>query len=147
MNADERGFFDSLTERVLGAVFEVSNTLGAGFLEKVYERALLRELTLRGVRATGQVSFAVTYKGHSVGEYFADILVEDVLVVELKCVERLANEHTAQCLNYLRASGRTLCLLVNFQKPKVEWKRVVHGYHGYIGHGTCNQESIDAGGG
>jgi len=125
MNTDERGFFDSLTERVLGAVFEVSNTLGAGFLEKVYERALLRELGLRGIRATPQASITVTYKGHSVGEYFADVLVEDVLVVELKCVERLSNEHTAQCLNYLRASGRTLCLLVNFQKPEVEWKRIV----------------------
>jgi GxxExxY protein len=70
----------------------------------------------------------VAYKGHSVGEYFADILVEDVLVVELKCVERLANEHTAQCLNYLRASGLAVCLLVNFQKPKVEWKRIVLGF-------------------
>jgi GxxExxY protein len=97
MNTDERGFFDSLTERVLGAVFEVSNTLGVGFLEKVYERALLRELGLQGIRATSQASFAITYKGHCVGDYFADILVEDVLVVELKCVERLANEHTAQC--------------------------------------------------
>jgi GxxExxY protein len=125
MNAD---VYDSLTEKVLGAVFEVSNTLGAGFLEKVYERALLKELGVRGIRATAQASFAVTYKGHSVGEYYADILVEDVLVVELKCVERLASEHTAQCLNYLRASGRTLCLLVNFQKPKVEWKRVVYGF-------------------
>jgi GxxExxY protein len=125
MNADA---YDSLTEHVLGAVFEVSNNLGAGFLEKVYERALLKELGLRGIRATAQASFSVTYKGHSVGEYFADILVEDVLVIELKCVERLAKEHTAQCLNYLRASGRTVCLLVNFQKPKVEWKRIVHGF-------------------
>ena len=125
MNADD---FDSLTERVLGAVFEVSNTLGAGFLEKVYERALVRELSLRGIQVTTQASFAVTYKGQYVGEYFADILVEDELVIELKCVERLSNEHTAQCLNYLRASGRTLCLLVNFHKPKVEWKRVVLGF-------------------
>ena len=70
---------------MLGAVFEVSNTLGAGFLEKVYERALLRELGLRGIRATAQASFAVPYKGRYVGEYFADILVEDVLVIELKC--------------------------------------------------------------
>jgi GxxExxY protein len=119
---------DPLTEQVLGAVFEVSNTLGAGFLEKVYERALLRELALRGLRTAAQASFAVEYKGLPVGEYFADILVEDALVVELKCVERLANEHTAQCLNYLRASGRTVCLLVNFQKPKVEWKRIVQGF-------------------
>jgi GxxExxY protein len=103
MDTDERGYFDSLTERVLGAVIEVSNTLGAGFLEKVYERALLRELGLRGIRTITQASFAVTYKGHHVGEYFADLLVEDVLVVELKCVERLTNEHTAQ----LPASLRT----------------------------------------
>ena len=101
---------NSLSDSVLAAVFEVSNTLGAGFLEKVYQRALLKELGLRGIRATAEASFAINYKGHSVGEYFADIVVEDELVVELKCVERLANEHTAQCLNYLRASGRTLCL-------------------------------------
>ncbi len=114
MNTDEDKT-DLLTERVLGAVFEVSNTLGAGFLEKVYERALLRELDLRGIRATAQTFIPVFYKGYRVGEYFADILVEDVLVLELKCVERLANEHIAQCLNYLRASGRRFCLLVNFQ--------------------------------
>jgi len=125
MNADR---LDSLTERVLGAIFEVSNTLGAGFLEKVYPRALLRELGLRGIPATAEASFPVVYKGHRVGEYFAGILVEDALVLELKCVERLGSEHTAQCLNYLRASGRTVCLLVNFQKPKVEWKRVVNGF-------------------
>jgi GxxExxY protein len=125
MNADN---FDLLTERVLSAIFEVSNTLGAGFLEKVYRRALLRELGLRSIGATAQTSFTATYKGQSVGEYFADILIEDVLVIELKCVERLANEHVAQCLNYLRASGRTICLLVNFQKPKVEWRRIVHGF-------------------
>ena len=128
MNADERRCPYSLTEQVLAAVFEVSNTLGAGFLEKVYERALLRELTLRGIRATTQTSLKVTYKGHPVGEYFADILVKDVLVIELKCADRLSNEHTAQCLNYLKASGLTVCLLVNFQKPKVEWKRIVNGF-------------------
>jgi len=125
MDTDEHGYLNSLTEKVLGAVFEVSNTLGAGFLETVYERALLRELNIRGIQASSQKSFAVTYKGHSVGEYFADIIVEDVLVIELKCVERLANEHLAQCLNCLRASGMPICLLINFQKPKVEWKRVI----------------------
>ena len=83
MNTDENGYLDSLTERVLGAVFEVSNTLGAGFLEKVYERALLRELALRGIPASSPVSLSVTYKGHCIGEYCADILVEDKLAVEL----------------------------------------------------------------
>ncbi len=70
----------------------------------------------------------MTYKGQCVGEYFADLIVEDSLVVELKCTERLSKEHTAQCLNYLRATGRTLCLLVNFQKPKIEWRRIVYGH-------------------
>jgi len=78
--------------------------------------------------ATAEASFAVIYKGHSVGEYFADLLVEDALVVELKCAERLASQHTAQCLNYLRASGRTVRLLVRFQRPKVEWQRIVRGF-------------------
>ena len=128
MTTDEREFLESLTQRAIAAIFEVSNTLGAGFLEKVYERALLKEFALRGISAVAQASFTVVYKGQSVGEYCTDILVEDILVIELKCVERLANEHTAQCLNYLRASGRTVCLLVNFQKPKVEWKRIVQGY-------------------
>jgi GxxExxY protein len=117
---------NALMERVIGAVFEVSNTLGVGFLEKVYERALVRELAIRGVRAMAQVPLTVRYKGDEVGEYFADILVEDVLMVELKCAEGLANEHTAQCLNYLKASGLGLCLLVNFQRPQVEYKRIAH---------------------
>jgi GxxExxY protein len=63
-----------------------------------------------------------------VGEHFADILVEDALLIELKCVEHLANEHTALCLNHLQASGWTLCLIINFEKPKVEWKRIVYGF-------------------
>src|SRR4051794_39064370 len=93
MNADERRYLDSLTERVLGAVFEVSNTLGGGFLEKVYERALVRELSLRKIEAVSQAGLSVMYKGLCVGEYSADILVEDLLVIELKCADRLSN-HT-----------------------------------------------------
>ena len=120
-----RTSIDSLTEAIIGAAFEVSNTLGAGFLEKIYERALLRELKLQGIQAESQVSFSVIYKGQNVGDFFADIMVEGELVVELKCVDRLTNDHTAQCLNYLKASNKTLCLLINFQKPTVECKRVV----------------------
>jgi GxxExxY protein len=128
MNADERRLLDELTHRVLGAVFEVSNRLGAGFLEKVYERALLRELGIREIPAASQVSYPVIYKDKCVGEYFADIVVEGAVVVELKCVERLAKEHMAQCMNYLRASDLPVCLLVNFQKPTVEWHRVVRNF-------------------
>jgi GxxExxY protein len=114
-----------LTGRILAAAFEVSNGLGPGFLEKVYSRALLQELRLRGMRAAAEVAFTVVYKGENVGQYFADIVVEDTVVVELKCVDRLANEHTAQSLNYLHASGLKVCLLLNFQKPTVEWRRIV----------------------
>ncbi len=125
MDTDENGLLNDLTGRILAAAFAVANNLGVGFLEKVYERALLQELKLRGMEAKAQASLAVFYKGHCVGEYFADILVEHQVAIELKCAERLASEHMAQCLNYLRASGLKICLLVNFQKPKVEWKRIV----------------------
>ena len=123
MNAD-----NALTEKVLGAVFEVANTPGGGFLEKVYERALLKELTLRGIRAESQPSLSVHYKGERIGDYYADLLVEGFLVVELKCAERLTNEHLAQCINYLRASNLALCLMINFQRPTVEWRRVANKF-------------------
>src|ERR1700722_19164675 len=113
MNADKKRLtvteMSQLTERVIGACFEVSNKLGVGFLETVYERALITELRLRGLRAEAQVPLAVTYKGENVVQYFVDVLVEGELLVELKCVRAFAEEHTAQCLNYLRASGHTLC--------------------------------------
>jgi GxxExxY protein len=125
MHADK---INALTEEVLAAAFEVSNTLGPGFLERVYERALLRELELRGIKAATQVSLSVLYKGRKVGDYFVDVLVEDVLAVELKCVDHLASEHTAQCINYLKACNRTVCLLINFQRSKLDWKRVVNHF-------------------
>jgi GxxExxY protein len=128
MDGNEREYLNSLAEKVIGAAYEVANTLGPGFLEKVYERALLIELRSRGIRAIGQAPLAVFYKGESVGEYFADVLVEDILVVELKCADSFGNDHLAQCLNYLRATNRQLALLFNFQRPKIEWKRIVHNF-------------------
>ncbi|MGC4052063.1 MAG: GxxExxY protein [Paludibaculum sp.] len=125
MDTDTHGSEAEITEAVIGAAFEVANVLGAGFLEKVYERALLRELGLRGVRAKSQVSLPVGYKGQYIGEYVPDLIVEDRVIVELKCVECFANEHLAQCINYLKASGLHVALLLNFQRSKVAWKRVV----------------------
>jgi GxxExxY protein len=127
MNANERESLNKLLENVVGAAYEVANVLGCGFLEKVYERALVRELASRGVSVRSQAKFSVTYKGEQVGEYAADLIVEDRLVVELKCAECLSNEHIAQCLNYLRASGLSLAPLINFQRSKVEWKRIAYG--------------------
>lgn len=113
-----------MTGAVIGAAFEISKVLGPGFLEKVYERALLKELAARGVRAKTQVLFPVSYKGQPVGDYLADLVIEERLIVELKCVERISNEHTAQCINYLKASGLRVGLLLNFQRSRLEWKRV-----------------------
>lgn len=133
MNANKREYkcansLDSLVERVVGAAYEVGvgNVLGAGFLEKVYERALTRELALRGLNVRPQAPFPVAYKGQCLGEYLADLLLEEQLIVELKCVDQFSNEHLAQCINYLRASGMKLALLINFQKPRIEWKRIVY---------------------
>jgi GxxExxY protein len=116
---------DEVLETVVGAAYEVSNVLGAGFLEKVYHRALTRELLLRGLGVKSEARYPIGYKGQCVGEYIADLLVEECLLVELKCVDQFAGEHLAQCLNYLKASGLRLALLINFQRPRVEWKRIV----------------------
>ena len=102
--------------------------LGAGFSEKVYEGALLEELRSRGVKARAQACFRVRYRDKIVGKYFVDILVEDEIVVELKCVENLVPEHMAQCLNYLRASELKIALLLNFQRSKLGWQRIVNKY-------------------
>ena len=126
MNSDERrAKMDALTEKVIGCAYRVSNTLGAGFLEKVYENSLAHELAKAGVCARQQHAMAVRYDNVVVGEYAADLLVEDVLLVELKAAKAMDDVHLAQCLNYLKATGLTLCLLINFGRPKVEVKRVV----------------------
>src|SRR5260370_27027974 len=127
MNANEHRYDDALVKAVIGAAYEVSNALGAGFLEKVYERALARELMFRGLGVKSQVSYPVVYKGQRVGEYIADLVVENRILVELKCVDQFCNEHLAHTINYLRASRCRLALLINFQKPKVECERVLSG--------------------
>ena len=91
MDTDSHGSESELTEAVIGSAFEVANVLGAGFLEKVYERALIRELSLRGVSAKAQASFPVCYKSQYVGEYLADLVVEGKVIVELKCVDHLSS--------------------------------------------------------
>jgi GxxExxY protein len=124
--SDERASLEALVEKVVGAAYEVSNVLGAGFLEKIYERALVEELNLRSVRVRAQAPYPVAYKGKHIGRYSADLVVDDRLLVEVKCVEGFSNEHLAQCINYLKVSGLHLAVLINFRRPKVEWRRIVH---------------------
>jgi GxxExxY protein len=110
---------------IRGCVFEVYRQLGCGYLEKVYERALLRELSLHGLQAETQVPFDVRYKGMVVGEYFADMVVERSVILELKAQQLLPRESEAQLLNYLKASGLHLGFLINFTYPRAHIKRVI----------------------
>lgn len=125
MHTNEHEYLDQVIEAVVGSAYDVSNILGCGFLEKVYQQALLHELVSRGLRVKTDVRFCITYKGLSVGTYIADLVVENQLIVELKCVDQFANQHIAQCINYLKASGLRIAILINFQHPKVTWKRII----------------------
>ena len=116
---------NDITYAINGAVFEVNRILGPGFLENVYENALLMELKDRGLNAESQVPIKVQYKEKIVGEYFADILIEDKVIIELKTVDKLNSIHEAQILNYLKATGKQIGLLINFKNPKAEIKRMV----------------------
>lgn len=114
-----------LTFQILAAAFEVHNVLGHGFLENVYEKALVKELNLRRLAAEAQKEIKVHYKGDVVGSYFADVVVADEVLLELKAVEKLAVFHEAQVLNYLKGTGLKVGLLINFGREKVEFKRLV----------------------
>jgi len=116
---------NDITYAIRGAVFEVNRVLGAGFLEKVYENALSIELTNRGLTVEKQVPIKVVYKEKPVGDYIADMLVEKKVIIEVKTVGKLDKIHEAQLLNYLKATGIHLGLLVNFKHPKAEIKRMV----------------------
>jgi GxxExxY protein len=135
MNADEhererlagRAELNAISEQIIGAAFQVSNALGIGFVEKVYENALAMELREAEVKVEQQKPLQVRYKRAIVGEFTCDMLVEDCVMVELKAVTAFDDTHLAQCLNYLKASGLQLCLLLNFGRPKVQVRRIING--------------------
>jgi GxxExxY protein len=114
-----------LTGKIIGACLEVSNTLGAGFLESVYHQATRFALEDRHLCCKFQAPLTVLFKGRDVGKFFADILVEGKVILELKAVKALSPEHEAQILNYLKASGIHVGLLINFGNSRLEWKRFV----------------------
>ena len=123
MNTDR---VNEITEKIIGCAYAVGNVLGCGFLEKVYENALAFEIRKAGLAVRQQHSIQVRYEGEVVGDFAADLLVEGVVLVELKVAKVLDDAHFAQCLNYLKATGLQVCLLINFGRPKVEVKRLVH---------------------
>lgn len=129
MDADERRLeLNRVTEKIIGCAFKVGNTLGVGFLERVYENALVHELGKAGLGVEQQKPFQVFYDGVLVGQFYADLLVEGAVIVELKAVTALDTKHFAQCMNYLKATNLNLGLLINFGNPKVEIKRVVRNF-------------------
>ncbi len=125
MNADKEKL-NEVSEKIIAAGFKVANTLGIGFLEKVYENAMVYELRKRDLQVEQQKPLKVYYDGITVGDYFTDMIVEDSVIVELKAARRIEDIHLAQCLNYLKATGLKLGLILNFGKPKLEIKRVAN---------------------
>jgi GxxExxY protein len=121
--------FEELTEKIISACFEVSNELGCGFLESVYEKALLIALWDKGLKAESQVPLKVEFRGQTVGEFFPDIIVEDKVLLELKAVKALAPEHLAQVMNYLKATRIEVGFLANFGNPKLEYRRFNNRFH------------------
>jgi GxxExxY protein len=131
MNTDSKPISSSileegeLTEKIIGAAFKVQNALGAGFLEKVYENALSIELRKRGLSIESQKTFPVLYEGTVVGDYKADLVVAGKVILECKAVAALDQVHEAQLVNYLKASGLHIGLLINFGRSKLQYRRLV----------------------
>ena len=125
MHADEE-ILNAISGKIIGCAFTVLNTLGVGFLEKVYENALVQELREAGLTVAQQQGVKVMYKGSVVGTYVTDLIVEQAVIVELKAAKAMDPTHYAQCLNYLKASGLPLGLVLNFGNPRLEIKRVAN---------------------
>ncbi len=125
MNTDEKGIlYKDLSYEIIGLAMEVHNKLGYAFLEKVYENALMILFRRNGVKAQQQASMSVYFEGEVVGTYFSDILVEDKIILELKALEKITNAHIAEMLNYLRATGLRLAIILNFGKSKLEYETI-----------------------
>ena len=120
---------DDLTSSIIGCAYTVYNTLGFGFLESVYEKSLLIELNKQGIPVRSQEPIKVYYNDQIVGDFYADILVENQLIIELKSVAQLNAAHEVQLVNYLQATGIEDGLLINFSADKVEVKRKYATYN------------------
>ena len=128
MNAVEQGNVDAISSRIISSAYRVANSLGSGFLEKVYENAMAVELRHAGVPYRQQAGVDVRYRTEIVGQYVPDLLVAESIILEIKAVDALNRVHHAQCMNYLRATGLPVALLLNFGKPRLELKRLVWNF-------------------
>lgn len=121
----DKGLYSDLTYKVIGCAMEVHKELGAGFLEKVYENALILAFQEEGIIAESQKALKVKFHGVIVGEYCADIVVDDKILIEIKAVRAIAPEHKAQIINYLTATGIRVGLLINFGAASLEYERFI----------------------
>jgi GxxExxY protein len=117
--------YRELTEKIIGCAYRIYNTMGFGFLESVYEKCMLIELRKEGLNAKSQRPITVSYDNEIVGEFIADIIVEDTIILELKSAKRIAKAHEVQLVNYLVATGKPVGLVLNFGERKVEIKRKI----------------------
>jgi len=117
--------YEELTEKIIGCAYRVYNKMGFGFLESVYEKCLLIELKKEGLQAESQKAIIVKYENEIVGQFTADILVEDTIILELKSVKQIIQAYEVQMVNYLVATGKEVGLILNFGERKVEVKRKI----------------------
>ena len=115
-----------LTRKIIQCCFEVMKELGAGFLENVYKNALYIAMKQKSMNILAEQKYEVVFRKHKIGKYVADLVVENLVIVELKCCKTLPSEHQAQVINYLKASGLPVGLLINFGNQKLEYKRLHH---------------------
>jgi len=134
MQDKDQPLYQELTETILGCCFDVMNELGVGFLESVYKNALLIALREKGLKVDVEKRFEVIFRERKIGLYIADLVVEEKVIIELKCCESLLGEHQAQLINYLKVSNILVGLLINFRKKRLEYKRVHHPDH----HAACD---------
>ena len=134
MQDNNQPLHSELTKTILGSCFDVMNELGIGFLESVYKNALFIALREKGLKIESEKRFEVLFRDRKIGLYVADLIVEESVIIELKCCDTLLGEHQAQLINYLKVSGILVGLLVNFGKRKVDYKRLHHPDH----HAACD---------
>jgi len=135
--------YEDITAKVLEACFEVSNTLGIGYIESVYENALFVVLTQKGIKVERQVPLKVKFRDVIVGDFKADMIVEGKVLLELKAVETLAKEHYAQLLNYLKTTGIEVGMVINFGNPRLQYRRFENRFNRNIEIADSFKEVLD----
>ena len=124
MEQKEKLLHSELTSAILGCCFDVMRELGPGFLERVYKNALLMAMRQKGLEVEVERPYEIIFRGKVIGRYNADLVVNQAVIIELKCCDKLIREHQAQLFNYLKVSALPIGLLVNFRRRKLEWKRL-----------------------